>query len=175
MTMTLIEHVELTSVTDEIVLDSIPDTFTDLKIVYSLRTNSKAEATWFGTVKLNATTSGGRARLYGDGSNDYASLSASAGGLFYYNGSSATADVFGVGELYIPNYLSTNNKQISITCVTENSSSLAYQVISSGIVTMTSPITSVTLLGGESNDYAVGSSATIYGITSGSDGTATVS
>lgn len=175
MSMALIRHIELDAVTDEIVLDNIPADYTDLKIVYSLRTNSKAEATWFGTVKLNTTTAGNRIRLYGDGSNDYSTSASTAGGVFYYNGSSSTSSTYGNGEIYIANYLSNADKSISIESVTENNGTLAYAVLSAGIITLASPVTSVTLLGGEANDYAIGSSVTIYGITAGSDGTTVVS
>ena len=138
---------------------SIPATFTDLKVVMSLRMSDSATQI---LLSLNGSTSNFSARwLLGDGS------SALSGTLARYVGastpSSFTATTFGNAELYIPNYAGSTNKSYSADAVVENNATSGYQTFVAGLWSVTSAITSLTLTGNTGN-YVQYSSASLYGI-----------
>ena len=171
MKKTLIQRIEVTNPAGQASIEftSIPATYTDLYLVFSLRDTSDTVA---GLVTFN--TSGGtytRRRLQGSGSTV---MSDTAGHDFTINVAGFTANTFGSGAIYIPNYTSSNAKSYSSDSVSETNSTASYQRLNAGLWSGTSAITSVTMepLVGSWVQY---SSATVYGITAGSDGTTTVS
>jgi hypothetical protein len=85
----------------------------------------------------------------------------------YIPGSSATANTFGSGEVYIPNYTSSNNKSSSADGVSENNSALAVTAITANLWSNTSAITSITIyaLNGNLVEF---SEFALYGISSSS-------
>jgi hypothetical protein len=178
MTYTLIAHTELTSSQASITFSSIPATFTDLKLVFSLRGDASS-AYNDSFVQFNGDTGGNYSfrRLYGTGSSaasDAASSGSNFGRVGSSVGSTSTASTFANGEVYIPNYRSSAAKSFSSDGVTENNGAGAFQVIYADLYSGTSPITSLTL-NGLSTNFISGSSATLYGITAGSSGRVVVS
>ena len=182
MSMTVIEHIELGTAAASITFSSIPDTYTDLKILYSARTTTGQAGLLY---RLNGVTSGYSNRhLEGNGSSASSFVrttesSTNAGGTWgrlVSNGQDAafTANTFSNVEIYIPNYTSTANKSISVDSVSENNATTAFSAIVAGSFTSSTAITSIAfaLIQG---DHAIGTSITLYGITAGSDGTTTVS
>jgi hypothetical protein len=176
--MTLIEHIELdTAGQASIVFDLIPATYTDLYLVVSARSNRTVGEVDDLKVKFNTSSSNITSRaLYGTGAVAVSGTATDRLGWVPANGG-ATANTFGNASFYIPNYTSSNAKSLSADTVTENN---ATDVIL-GITAMLwnpSPQAAINeieiypLNGTQLMQY---SSATLYGITAGSDGTTTVS
>jgi len=140
---------------------SIPQTYTDLKLVVSLRTNNAgAEAVM---IEFNGSSSNlsGR-RLYGDGGS--AASDTLTNIRFAVNTAADTASVFANGEFYIPNYTSANYKSVSVDGVNETNGTNAVQSLVAGLWSNTAAITSIKLLGNNSGSFVQYSTATLYGI-----------
>lgn len=139
---------------------SIPQTYTDLKLVLSGRSTIADNA-----VKgaFNGSTSNFSQRiLFGNGSSP-ASNTPSNNTLCYMNFSSDTASVFSNSEIYIPNYTGSTNKSFSSESVHENNATTAYVIMLAGLWSQTAAITSITL-SNASGSFAQYSSASLYGI-----------
>jgi hypothetical protein len=142
---------------------SIPATYTDLKVLYSIR-GSTAD----GDIRLafNGSTTGYSVRiLYGTGS---AAASTSASGSFVsygglQNPSTYTASTFSNGEIYIPNYAGSNQKSISTDAVNENNATTAITELGASLWTGTAAITSIAITHPAAN-FVQYSTATLYGI-----------
>lgn len=146
---------------------SIPQTYTDLKIVLSGRTTqaSLADSVYF---SFNSSTANFSSRiLYGDGGSASSFTQARYAGS--QPGSTATASTFANIELYIPNYTSSNNKSYSVDAVTENNGTTAYAYLAAGLWSDTSAITSITLTP-NAGSFVQYSTATLYGVTSSAYG-----
>jgi len=173
--MQLIEHYEVPSggVSSIVFMNvgDIPADYTDLVLKVSARSTTSNEDI---TVTLN--TSGGTyssRRLIGTGSST-TSDNTFTQQLLRATSSSDTASTFSNGELYIPNYRSSVAKSLSADSVSENNGTRAIQMLAAGLWTGTDPIIKITLtISGAS--FAQYSSASLYGITAGSDGTTVVS
>lgn len=179
MTMKLIEHVEIgpAGLTSIDFLD-IPQDFTDLHVKFSIRgtQGSTHDVVYF---KCNSVAIGSgnyySRRLEGNGSaaNSYTD---SAGCIGLVTGASSTANTFGNGDLYIPNYTSNSSyKSMSINTVGEYGGNPIYQDIVAGIFQRNDPVTSLSLMNGSSSYFVQYSSASLYGILAGSDGITVVS
>jgi hypothetical protein len=172
--MILIEHIEVDPARSTISFSSIPTdgTYTDLYLVLSLRNSTNTN---YFTLKFNSSTSNFSQReLQGEGSGTPTSASRTdsiirlsvATGNF-------TGNTFGSTKITIPNFASSNNKSFSVDAFTENNATLSYQAIIAGLWSNSSAISSIDLVSPANFDQY--SSATLYGITAGSDGTTTVS
>lgn len=160
---------------------SIPQTYTDLYVVYSLRSNRSSGGFSDGALmRFNGSTSAiyTTRTLVGNGSSASSLTDASSTlGIYNYIGAvsnTATSNTFGNGSAYIPNYAGSTNKSVSVDAVGENNNTTAYQGIISGIWASTAAITQVNLRPEIGTLYLEGSTASLYGITKGSGG-ATVS
>lgn len=160
-TYTLIETVTVGSGgAANIEFTSIPQTYTDLKIVLSGRSTIADNA-----VKgaFNGSTSNFSQRIvFGNGSSA-ASNTPSNNTLCYMNFSSDTASVFANSEIYIPNYTGSTNKSFSSDSAQENNATTSYQILLAGLWSQTAAITSITL-SNASGSFAQYSSASLYGI-----------
>ena len=141
-----------------IAFSSIPQGYSDLKVVYSGR--NAANAFTF-SIGLNGTTVTGSRRLFGTANNSTASSDTYNG--MYTNYSSAAANVFGSADIYIPNYTSSVAKTLSVDAVAEDNYTSAYMNFGALLLTTTSPVTSLSLIP-ESGNFAQHSTATLYGI-----------
>ena len=169
-TMQLISAQTLTSASASVTFSSIPATFTDLKILMSTRNSTGAVGLW---IRLNGDSAQSYSwkMIYGSGSTA-ASISQSVGTDYdrsffaYADPSTYTANTFSNLEMYIPNYLSSNAKSVSIDSVGENNSTTAYSSLTAGLWS-TSAITSITILPeGATANLVAGSSFYLYGISS---------
>lgn len=145
-----------------VTFSSIASTYTDLILKFSARNTADSSQ---GLITLNgsATSFTGR-RLYGSGST----VSADAGNTTNFNPSSVTAssytaNTFGNGEIYIPNYAGSNNKIVGIDAVTENNATTAYGGVFAGLWSNTSAVTSITITANTGN-IAQYSTFTLYGV-----------
>ena len=146
---------------------SIPATYTDLLVKYSLR--GVSENTSYLYISFNGSTS----NLSSKGLNGNPAVSSSA---LSYTWSTTIQDIagqvpyvwtsstFNNGEMYIPNYAGSTNKSISIDSVAENNATAAYDSLTAALWANTSAITSIKLDGGSSDTFAQYSTAYLYGI-----------
>jgi hypothetical protein len=142
---------------------SIPQTFTDLKIVLSGRATS-TNPTLIIYFNNDTTTTNYSFRNINANGSTAASNSATQPWIGAgVNDSSLTASVFASSEIYIPNYTSANHKSFSADSVNENNGTTTNMALSSNMWSNTSAITRITLdpYGG---DFAQYSTATLYGI-----------
>lgn len=144
---------------------SIPATYTDLKLVASLRSNRAGNVKDTIDLKINnVTTTLSQKYLQGNGSG------ASSGSLANYWGetdaATATASVFGNMEFYFPNYASANYKSFSIDTVSEDNATLSIAELLAGLWSTTTAMNQLTLLPVSGTAWVQYSSATLYGIKS---------
>lgn len=177
MSMTKIEHIEVTGSSQaSITFSSIPQTYTDLMIVHSIRSTRSGFVV--DNLQLNINGQGVNTNiscriLYGTGSSAASdTFNVAAAGLI--PAALATASTLGSGFVYFPNYTSSATKSISTDAVSETNATGAYQSIVASLWNQTAAITSIGL-DPANGDLAQYSSATLFGITAGSDGTTTVS
>jgi len=145
---------------------SIPQTYTDLQILLSVRSSTAAgNSNCF--IYLNGTfgTSYAQQRLSGDGSNVVSDSQTSYPWVDMINAipnATYTANTFGSAQIYIPNYASSNNKSLSVDFVGENNSTTSYIYITAGLFQNSSGITSITIDG--TDNFVQYSTAYLYGI-----------
>lgn len=144
---------------------SIPSTYTDLCIVYSLRSDRAGIVYTDVKVTLNGTNSSNGKVLYAINGTTTGSYSPTAAQSFFgeSTAATATASTFSNGTIYIPNYTSSANKSVSGDAVTENNASAATLALVAGLYSVTSAVNQVTLTtdGGNIVQY---STAYLYGV-----------
>jgi hypothetical protein len=158
-----------------VVFNNIPQTFTDLKLVTSVRSNT---TTGGGpgdplSVRFNgASANYNHNYLIGLGTNSVIVGNNGYGytpnylWLAYLNENGTTANTYASNDYYIPGYTGGNFKSVIIDSVTENNAAGALQSLLSGVWLDTSAITTMTIyaLGGGIRQH---STFTLYGITKG--------
>ena len=156
-----------------ITFNNIPQTFTDLYILASIRSNSSniAESLVIGfnndTSLIYSNTAVG-----GDGSNAASQRQSANAYLSYnsylvHNGNNATANTFANIGVYISNYTSSNFKSVLIDTVPENNATNVNMGLGAGLYRSTNPITSYKMIPYSGTLLLQYSSITIYGITKG--------
>jgi hypothetical protein len=178
---TKIQHIEAPSNQASIIFSSIPQTFTDLVIFYSLRTTGGSidpQAFFFNS---DSGPNYAMRMIHGDGNNTGSAQNSSYlsqynnWAIFWMQPASTTANTFNNTHIIIPNYSATNrNKSVSVQSVIENNASTGYQQVGSGIWKSNSAINAITLTAYNS-EFVQFTSASLYGITKGSSGGVTVS
>ena len=158
----------------------IPSEYTDLLIVTSLRSNRAGEVADEALVRFNGDTGSNYSvrRLYTYVVSGFVGSSADTGTSLrrsHTGANGATANTFGSGQIYIPNYRSSVAKSVSREDVTENNNTEAWLSIVAGLRSGTDPITSITIFPEVGSAFMEFSSASLYGITAGSDGIVAVS
>lgn len=145
---------------------SIPQNFTDLFLVTSVRTDRSSVTDNLAISFNNDYTSVRNRELYGTGS--IAASGNDPAGQFtgYIAGDSVTASIFGSAQVYIPNYTSSNYKSSSAEAVGENNSASSYMALSANLWSKTNAITSIKLTPYLGNNIKQYSTATLYGIKS---------
>jgi hypothetical protein len=141
---------------------SIPATYTDLVAKLSTRDSTTGNQYQSVTVTFNGSPTYSGRIIYAVGSTVG---STTAAGTWLYNPTSlATTSTFSNNEIYIPNYTSSNNKSISADVTSEhNAASDNTLVLTAGLATLASAITSITFAPSSGN-FVQYSTATLYGI-----------
>ena len=171
--MKVIAHQELTSSAASITFSNIPQTgYTDLVLVVSPRSSHSGSVADIRVAFNGSTANQTIRRLLGTGSSA-TSDSQTTDGLIG-DASGSTANTFSNFAYYFPNYTSSNAKSYTGDGVAENNATLGYQTIIAGLWNQTAAITSLTLSYSAGN-FLQYSSATLFGVLAGSDGTTTVS
>ena len=141
---------------------SIPQTYTDLKIVLSARCDVAFGAEEFNAQFNGTTTNLSYRRVVGVPNTG--AVNSDTSNLGYVNGNTADANSFSNTEIYIPNYTSSNNKSYSCDSVTETNATATRPNFAAGLWSNTAAITSVKLISSTSATMMQYSSATLYGV-----------
>lgn len=163
-TLFLIEAKTVSSAVAYVEFTSIPQTYTDLKLVASARgsgTNTELSVRFNGDTGSNYPF----VRAYGDGSGTNSTkttLTYVANNML--NQTNYTASTFGNGDFYIPNYTSSNYKSVSIDGVTENNSTGAFAMLSASNWANNSAITSIKIFDNDGGNLVQYSTFYLYGI-----------
>lgn len=151
-----------------ITFSSIPATYTDLKIVISARSNRTGANVDTVKMTFNGSSSGYSNRgMGGTGSAVFSFTNAGSASIednAAATDNSTTANTFGNGEIYLPNYAGSNYKSVSSDGVGENNASSSYQFLTAGLWSNTSAITSIVLAPLVGTLWLQYSTATLYGI-----------
>jgi len=170
--MKLIETKTLLSAAASIEFTSIPQTFTDLVVLASLRSTGSP----FLSLRFNGSASNLTSRHLRGETPSVSSISRTDDFIGVISPNTDTANTFSSHSIYIPNYAGSTNKSFSIDLVTENNATDAKQTLIAGLWSDSSAITSLRLAIFEGSDnLAIGSTISLYGITKGSDGIVTTS
>ena len=163
-TFYLIESKTVVTPSASIIFSAIPSTYTDLRIMYSGKSDSTSAQ---GTFMLFNGSSASVSSKYiiGDGTNP------STGNLNYMYvgstwGTNGTADVFSCNDIYIPNAFSSQTKSYIMSNSAEINATSSYMNVIMGRDTATTgAITSVTVDCGGGN-WIANSTFYLYGIKS---------
>lgn len=146
-----------------VTFSGIPQTgYTDLVVKASTRTNS---ANTVIQLQFNGSTSSYTAKyLRGSGSaaNSYTESSFGSNAI-YGTYMTTSASLFINQEFYIPNYTSSNYKSVSGDGVEEDNGTAAYSMLTAGLWSNTSSITSITLAD-EGSNFQQYSTFYLYGV-----------
>ncbi len=148
-----------------ITFSSIPQGYTDLKIVMSLR-GANANTYNYVSIAFNGVTTNQSMRTIFGGDTSSAQSGSQNNFQFISEGNNATSNTFGNHELYVPNYTSSNNKSSSLDVVNENNSTASgavYLQLGALLWSSTAAITSLSLTG-VTGSFLQYTSATLYGI-----------
>lgn len=142
----------------------VPSGYTDLRIVVSARKVETGGSNL--QMRFNGSTSGYVQRtLIGTGSSAVSYSDSSEIGFMYVPTASDTANAFGNTEIYIPEYLSSNNKSVQIDCVVENNATAATIALTAASWANSAAISSVYFqIANGAGTFATGSSFALYGI-----------
>lgn len=161
-TFTLISSVTVnTSTSSSIDFTSIPSTYTDLCVKFSIRGDNSAAYGIY--INLNSSTSSFTTRWI-EGNGSTVNKGTTARFIAAETPSSATSNIFCNGEFYIPNYAGGSYKSITADNVTENNSTTAYQDLNSNLWSNTAAITSISLVPQSPMSFVRYSTASLYGI-----------
>jgi len=170
MTMTLISTVTVGSGgASTISISSIPQTYTDLRIVISARSNYSSDVFDFCRLTFNGSTTGYEGR-YLRGNGGGAQSSTTQGSNVRLDVPSSSGNSFSSAQYYVPNYTGSQGKSVSAEYVTESNNSTNYQYFTSTIWANSSGITSVSIDSANGASFVQNSTMSIYGILKGSGG-----
>jgi hypothetical protein len=166
-TYTLIEAQTLSSAATSVTLGSggtIPQTYTDLKVVISARSDRSYVNDSLGLKPNNSTSN--RSGLTLQGSGSAASTTTTTGEIIYaaLDGNTATANTFSNIEIYCPNYTSSNYKSFSADGVMETNASTAYVSLNAWLWSDVSAITSLVFYPIVGSNFVQYSTFYLYGI-----------
>ncbi len=160
-TYTLISSNVLSSSAASVTFSSIPATFTDLVMLWSVNTSSLQD----GTIYFNGTlgtTNYSRTFVAGNGATASSSRNSNREAIDMDYIGSATANTFASGEMYLPNYAGSANKPLSTISALEANSTTAYLRANAGLARVTAAVTSLTIAA--AGTFSSGSSFYLYGI-----------
>jgi hypothetical protein len=172
--MRLIETKTLGTAQASIEFTSIPQTFTDLVVLFSCRTD-RADLLDGISGNINGSSANFTTRnLIGDGSAA-SSNTTTVGSLGLATGATSTSNTFGSSSVYIPNYTAATNKSMSADQITETNATAGFQLLRAILWSNTAAITSINFVPQFGTNLVAGSTISLYGITKGSDGIVTTS
>lgn len=166
-TYTLIASNTLGSSAASVTFSSIPNTYTDLVLRWSVRSTNASNFENI-IIEFNDDTGTNYSRTSLTGSGSAASSNRETGFTTWNqaitNGANSTASTFGSGEVYIPNYTSTANKAGSFFGAQETNATAANIRINAYLYQNSTAITKIKLSSGNAENFVSGSSFFLYGI-----------
>lgn len=141
---------------------SIPQGYTDLKIVATIRTNVSGLADDVFLAFNGSTSTFSGKYLQGTGSSTLSGSYARFAG--FGTGNTATTNTFSNQEIYIPNYTSANNKSYSVDSVSENNGTTGQIALVAGLWSTGTAVSSIALTPVSGTAFLANSTATLYGI-----------
>ena len=170
ITHKLIESITLGASAGSVTFSSIPDIYTDLKVVLSSRNASSG----IGTVRMgfNGITAANYnyRQIQGNGASASSgagtSAASTANEVAVVDGNTSTANTFSNSEIYIPNYTSSAAKSWSADSVEEENATTAFSRLTAGLWTLTDAISSITFTL-DAGSFAQYSTFRLYGIKAG--------
>lgn len=170
VTCELISKQVLTSNQSSVTFSNIPQTYKDLYLIVSGRTD-RPLVTDSAIVEFNGIVNSGSTRyLYGDGTSVVSSTESNKIYIAQCTGGNATVNTFGNSEAYIPNYTASANKSISVTGVNETNATAAYIFAFANLWPNTSAINSMLIKPNIGPNFTASSSFYLYGIKNADDG-----
>lgn len=143
---------------------SIPQGYTDLKLVLSGRTTNGGGYYDGLNIMFNSTSTGWTAKVLNGAGSTVSSLSSTTDRNYVINDQNATSNTFGNLELYIPNYTSSNYKTVSSDMITEtNDATNNYMRLAAILWSNTAAVTSINIYD-TGKTFAAGTTATLYGV-----------
>jgi len=150
----------------EIEFTNIPQTYSDLCILTSVRGNQNNGILYY--IRFNQDSGANYSYRYilkdsTDGPISASGSSQSSMLLGIVGGATPTASTFSNDFLYIPNYTGNNFKSINADIVMENGSSMQWMSMAAGLWSSTAAINNIRIFP-NTNVWIEGSKATLYGI-----------
>ena len=166
-TMTLISSQVLGSTASTVTFSSIPQTYSNLKLVSSSRADGGGSNDAI-EMQFNSDTTTNYSWTYLISSSGSASSGRTSNNPYFgqiiIDGSASTSNVFGSADIYISNYTLSSTKQLISFSTQENNSATAASIwLIAQYYRGTSPITSITLIANGDN-FIANSSFYLYGI-----------
>jgi hypothetical protein len=174
MTMTLIESKTLGSTQSAISFTSIPQTYTDLFVLASVRSNRGGDILDVLTLGFNGVTSNRTSKELNGDNGGSSTFNNTNGRIGLINADGSTANTFSNFSIYVPNYTSALNKTANVEGVLEQNANRGIENLEAYLWADTAAITTLTL-DLELADFVSGSMVSLYGILKGSSGGVVVS
>lgn len=166
-TYTLISSQVLGSSAASVTFSSIPQTYKDLVLRVSARSDAASITENF-SLTFNGSSASNYSFTYiqGDGSSPISTNQSNVARISERAavGNGATSNTFGNSEIYIPSYTLSQYKPISSIGVGETNGSTAYIQANAGLWSVTSAITSITFNIQNGTNILSGSSFYLYGV-----------
>ncbi len=146
---------------------SIPNTYTDLVVVASARTNRTNAQEDSLCISFNGSTANFTVvSVYGEGSGSGQTSAFTTNGAIRFVAATdlSTTSAFGNSSLYIPNYAGSTNKSFSIDAVTENNGTTAWAFLAAGLWSNSAAINRITLTPLVGTSIKQYSTAYLYGV-----------
>jgi len=146
---------------------SIPNTYTDLVLEFSVRTDYTS--TFDGCLlRINGDTGANYTirNVRGNGSGATSASGSGVTNLFVGSipGVNATSSTFQNAAIYFPNYAGSSNKSLSIDSVSENNNTTAYALLAAALWSSTSAINTLKLYPEVGTVFVQYSTAYLYGV-----------
>lgn len=140
---------------------SIPSTYTDLCIKFSLRSDRAVEIDDQIIVKPNNSSS---SLTYVHARGNGATATSGTVNRTYVPSAGTTSSTFGNGEIYIFNYAGSANKSFCVDTVSENNATTGYDSIQAVLWSNTAAINQVVIAPVSGTGFVQYSTAYLYGI-----------
>lgn len=153
-----------------ITFNNIPQFYTDLMLVMSMRSTAAVTATdIFSQFNSDNANNYSGTRLYGQGSSVGSDRQSTTNVMRFGDcvGTSATANTFSSIAVYIPNYTSANYKQVIVDASSESNAATGYYSFLNAMLWRSTAAISSLWVAPLSGNMAANSTVTLYGITKG--------
>lgn len=153
------------------IFSNLPQIYDDLEIHLSLRSLPDRTDGWNDNqLIINGSTANISMRnLFSKGNGEVGSNTGTSASAGQANPTNTTPNVFSSVKIVLSSYLSNGNKPYMVDTVTQNNSSNTFMMVQGGLVTSTSPVTSLGVTNFFGQNFAQYSSASLYGIRRGAD------